>query len=355
MKNHDFAYMRIYEKIRDDIVKGAYKSGDRLPSKRTIAESFASSVITAEHAYAILCDEGYIEARERSGYFVIYREKDCFPVSHQGERDIFIPENHHTAPGDFPFSVFAKTARRVLSEYGDALLMKSPGAGLPELRDAVSAYLARSRGIFVSPENIIIGAGAEYLYTLIVQLLGRDKIYGLENPSYDKIRKVYAANGAGYELLTMGADGILSEELAKTSADILHITPFNSFPSGITASASKRREYIRWAKERGGILIEDDFDSEFSALTKTEDTVFSLDDGGSVIYMNTFSKTIAPSIRMGYMVLPDPLLESFRKKAGFYSCTVSAFEQHIIAEFISCGDFERHINKVRRQRRIART
>ncbi len=347
-----FAYMRIYEKIRDDIVKGAYKCDDRLPSKRTICEDFGASVITAEHAYAILCDEGYIEARQRSGYFVVYRQTDSFPVSHSGESGFVMPENAHTPPDSFPFSVFAKTARRVLSEYGEALLSKSPGAGVLELRKAVSSYLARSRGIFVSPENIIIGAGAEYLYTLIVQILGRDRIYGLENPSYDKIRKVYSANGAKCDMLTMGADGILSSELLRTKADVLHITPFNSFPSGITASASKRREYTAWAKNRGGILIEDDFDSEFSALAKTEDTVFSLEHGENVIYMNTFSKTIAPSIRMGYMVLPDSLLESFRKRAGFYSCTVSAFEQHIIAEFIDGGDFERHINRVRRKRRM---
>lgn len=346
-----FTYIKIYEKIREDIVKGAYKYGDRLPSKRTICEDFGASVITAEHAYEILCDEGYVEARQRSGYFVVYREADSFPVS-QMENEFIIPPNAHTPPDSFPFSLFAKTARRVLAEYGEALLLKSPGTGVLELRRAVSNYLARSRGIFVSPDNIIIGAGAEYLYTLVVQILGRDKVYGLENPSYDKIRKVYLANGAKCDMLAMGADGILSSELLRTKAEVLHITPFNSFPSGITASASKRREYINWAEKRGGILIEDDFDSEFSALAKTEDTVFSLEEGENVIYMNTFSKTIAPSIRMGYMVLPDALLEKFQKVASFYSCTVSSFEQYIIAEFIDGGDFERHINKVRRKRRM---
>lgn len=346
-----FAYIKIYEKIRDEIVRGAYKYGDRLPSKRTVCQDFGTSVITAEHAYAILCDEGYIEARERSGYFVVYREADTFFVPHQAESIVVPQKNNHSLPDSFPFSLFAKTARRVLSEYGDTLLLKSPGMGGYELRQAVSSYLARSRGIFVSPDNIVIGAGAEYLYTLIVQLLGRDKIYGLENPSYEKIRRVYEANGARCDMLMMGADGILSAELSRTKADVLHITPFNSFPSGVTASASKRREYISWAKMRNGILIEDDFDSEFSALTKTEDTVFSIESGGNVIYMNTFSKTIAPSIRMGYMILPDKLMDAFYEKAGFYSCTVSAFEQHIIAEFIENGDFERHINRVRRKRR----
>lgn len=348
MKN-DFAYMKIYIRIREEIVKGIYGFGDKLPSKRTLAAEMQTSVITVEHAYGILCEEGYAEARERSGYFVIYNEEDCLPVAESAQPKAYF-ENNHNFENDFPFSVFAKTIRRVLAEYGEKLLVKSPNFGLSELRTALSRYLGRSRGIIVNPSNIIIGAGAEYLYSLIVQVLGKDRIYGLENPSYEKIRRVYSANGAFCELLDMGKDGIKSKELARTNASALHITPFNSFPSGITASASKRREYIRWAKERGGFIIEDDFDSEFSMSTKTEDTLFS-EDNGRVIYLNTFSKTIAPSIRMGYMVLPDCLMEDFIKNAGFYSCTVSVFEQYIVAEFINGGDFERHINRIRRKKR----
>ena len=348
MKN-DFEYMKIYVRIREEIVKGIYSFGDKLPSKRVLAEETATSVITVEHAYGILCEEGYAEARERSGYFVIYNEEDCLPVA-ENEVLHIVDSGHHSFEDDFPFSVFAKTIRRVLADYGEQLLVKSPNFGLAELRDAVSRYLGRSRGIVVNPSNIIIGAGAEYLYSLIVQVLGRDRVYGLENPSYEKIKRVYTANGAVCEMLDMGRDGIKSSELARTKATALHITPFNSFPSGITASASKRQEYLRWAKERGGFIIEDDFDSEFSMSTKTEDTVFSKDEG-NVIYVNTFSKTIAPSIRMGYMVLPDALIDDFIKNAGFYSCTVSVFEQYIVAEFINNGDFERHINRIRRKRR----
>ena len=203
----------------------------------------------------------------------------------------------------------------------------------------------------VSPEQILIGSGAEYIYGLNVQVLGRDRLYALENPSYDKIRKVYEANGARTDLLTMGEDGIESGELSRTKAYVLHVTPFNSFPSGITASASKRAEYIRWAKERGGYIIEDDFDSEFTLLSKPEDTLFSLAPDGLVIYMNTFSKTIAPSIRAGYLVLPRSCMALYEKKASFYSCTVPVYDQLVLAEFIDNGDFERHINRVRRRRR----
>ena len=348
MRNKDFAYIKIYKRLREEITRGAYKYGDRLPSKRVLAEETGTSVITAQHAYDILCDEGYVKAEEKRGYFVIFNDKDVFPVPH---RDLSDTPNQHTVSDFFPFSVFTKTVRRVLSDCGDSILEKSPSFGVLKLRQAVSDYLARSRDIFAPAENILIGAGAEYFYSLLVQVLGRDTLFGLENPSYEKIRKVYEANGAECRMLKMGQDGILSAELEKTDAKVLHITPFNSFPSGITATASKRREYLRWAESRDAIIIEDDFDSEFSGLTKREDTVFSLSDKENVIYMNTFSKTIAPSIRMGYMVIPQKLMQDFNEKAGFYSCTVSVLEQLIVAEFIDSGDFERHLNRTRRKRR----
>jgi len=350
MKDKEFAYITLYKKLRDEITRGAYKYGDRLPSKRVLAEETGNSVITIEHAYNILADEGYIETKEKRGYFVIFNDKDYFSLPTQSHSPKPVAQ-HHSISEDFPFSVFSKTIRRVVSDYGENLLEKSPSFGVLELRQAVSSYLARSRDIFAPAENILIGAGAEYFYSLLVQVLGRDTLFGLENPSYEKIRKVYEANGAKCEMLDMARDGIMSQSLADAKAKVLHITPFNSFPSGITASASKRREYLRWAKERNAIIIEDDFDSEFSGLTKREDTVFSLSDDDRVIYMNTFSKTIAPSIRMGYMVIPDALMPLFAEKAGFYSCTVSVLEQLIVAEFIESGDFERHLNRTRRKRR----
>ena len=312
-----------------------------------------TSVITVEHTYAILCDEGYAQARERSGYFVTYREGDFVPIREQDRLQTDFSEVYPHSEEEFPFSVFAKTMRSVISKYGDRILVKSPNAGSPELRRAVCAYLARGKGINVAPEQIIIGSGAEYIYGLIVQLLGREKLFAIENPSYEKIRSVYMANGVECDLLKMGKDGILRSELNRTAAGVLHITPFCSYPSGVTASASKRREYISWAKKHSGIIIEDDFASEFTVSTKNEDTVFSLDPYGSVIYINTFSKTVASSMRIGYMVLPENLAELFYEKMGFYSCTVPVFDQYVLAEFIENGDFERHINRVRRKRRQA--
>lgn len=343
------AYMQLYEQLRGDIMNSLYKYGDKLPSKRILAEETLTSVITVEHAYGILCDEGYIESKERSGYFVTYQKNDFIPISETEVLDISPNHNYHTS--EFPFSVLAKTMRNVITKYGENILIKSPNAGCSELRKAISEYLARSKGIHVSYNQIVIGSGAEYLYGLIVQFLGRNKIYAVENPSYEKIHSVYRANGAKCDLLKLGKDGILTSQLTKTKASVLHITPFRSFPTGITATASKRNEYIKWAKDRKAIIIEDDFNSEFTVSTKNEDTVFSLEPIRSVIYVNTFTKTIAPSTRIGYMVLPEELVKPFFDKMGFYSCTVPVFEQYVLAEFITKGDFERHINRTRRKLR----
>lgn len=343
------AYLQLYMQVREDIIRGIYPAGSKLPSKRVLADDTGVSVITVEHAYTILRDEGYIESRERSGFYVVYSEKESFSVPDSEEKPA--EQRAHNLADEFPFSVIAKTMRRVMNDYGDRILIKSPNNGCPELRRAIASYLARSRGIIVKPSQIIIGSGAEYLYSMLVQFFGSDRVFAIENPCYEKIKKVYLANGIKCDSLKMGADGIKTCELERTQATVLHVTPFNSFPSGITASASKKREYIRWAVKRNGFIIEDDFDSEFTVSTKYEDTAFSLEPERTVVYLNTFSKTVAPAIRAGYMVIPEKILGEFREKVGFYSCTVPVFEQYVLAELIGGGDFERHINRIRRKRR----
>ncbi len=410
------AYMQLYEQMREDITGGLYPYGTRMPSKRTVAQETGVSVITVEHTYAILSDEGYIEPRERSGFYVIYRDVDFFgstgtsasvawslgkkltgdsftgdsltsghrtgapagnylsedkltenklPVNDLREADLEIGSDmsgrwqasqnltrgRSRTDEQMPYGVVARTMRRVLSFRGEKVLERSPSGGLPGLRSAIAAYLGRARGIHVLPEQIIIGSGSEYLYSLIVQVLGRDRIFALEDPSYEKIRRMYEVNGVRCEMLRMGPEGILSSELKRSKASVLHVTPYNSYPSGVTAAASKRREYINWATSRGGTIIEDDFDSEFTVSSKPEDTLFSLEPEKTVIYMNTFTQTIGPSVRIGYMILPLRMTEVFREKVGFYSSTVPTFEQYVLTELIESGEFERHINRVRRNRR----
>lgn len=341
---HRPEYLRLYERLRGEIVRGDYPFGARMPSKRQLAEEEGLSVVTVEHAYALLTDEGYLEARRRSGHYVQFHDTDGF-VPSAPVKPAAIPAGERA---DFPFSVLSRVMRRVISEYGEQLLEKSPNNGCDALRQAISRYLARSRGIRVKPGQIFVGSGAEYLYGLIVQLLGAQRIYAVENPSYEKIALVYRAHGAALELLPLGADGIQSPALAGTRASVLHITPYRSFPSNVTASAAKRREYIRWAAEPGRYIVEDDFSSEFTVASKPEETVFSLAESGNVIYLNTFSQTVAPSLRMGYMVLSEKLAAQYAERIGFYSCTVPLFEQLVLAELLESGDYERHIRRTRR-------
>lgn len=350
------AYLQLYECLKHDIVTGTFSYGVKMPSKRILAEECGISVITVQHAYEILCEEGYLEGRQRSGYFTVYKDSDFISVADrnliESEEKDHLQATHSSKPKTcFPFSVLSKTMRKVLLDYGEDILVKSPNHGCFELRGAIAAYLKRSNGMNVHPEQIIIGSGAEYLYSLIVQLLGKDKVFGLENPSYNKIRHVYEANGVICDMLKMGQDGIKTSELNRTKANVLHITPFNSFPSGITADVSKRQEYLNWARHRNAFIIEDNYAAELTVSMKNDDTVFSMSDDVSVIYLNTFSETIAPSMRVGYLVLPEKLLPLFEEKLGFYSCTVPVFEQYVISELINSGDFERHINRVRRERR----
>lgn len=392
------AYLKIYEALRDNITSGAYALGERVPSKRTMAEQTDTSVITVEHAYNLLIDEGYIEARERSGYFVCYRSEDAFPVgdvsdSADGRQADGTPSGSFVATGDgrpsenmtfrasaetaggtmisalaqaegvpatdqyeaaaaeLSFAGFARTMRRVLSEYAEECMQRSPNEGTLYFRESIARYLQRSRGIHVDVSQIIVGAGSEYLYSLIVQMLGRERVYALEDPSYEKIRRVYEANGARCELLKLGHHGIHSSELRRSNAGVLHVTPFDSYPSGVTATAGKRQEYISWAKQRQAMIIEDDYASEFSPSTKSEDTLFSLAPEETVIYMNTFTKTISPAIRTGYMLLPKRRAAELKARISFYSCTVPTYDQYVLAEYLNSGAFERYINRVRRKRR----
>lgn len=346
------AYLQIYKMVREDIVNQIYPYKSKLPSKRILAEEIGVSTVTVEHAYALLCDEGYIETRERSGYIVIFRTDDGFASPSKTENShMIVPARRTETATEFPFSVLAKTMRFVISNMGESILQRAPNLGTVELREAIQKYLARSRGIIANTEQIVVGSGSEYLYSLIVELLGRDKVFAIESPSYKKIEQVYRAANVQLEKLSLGHDGIDSASLRTCQADVLHISPYRSYPSGVTASASKRHEYLRWAGQGERFIVEDDFESEFSISQKAEETLFSHTTDDNVIYMNTFSMTISPSFRVGYMVLPECLVNTFKEQLGFYSCTVPTYIQFVLSELISNGDFERHINRVRRAKR----
>jgi len=346
------AYQQLYRLVRNDIVQKVYPYGSKLPSKRLVAEETGVSTVTVEHAYGLLCDEGYIEAKERSGYIVIFRTSDVYAAS--APEHPFSPMPFaKSEPTEFSYALLSRTMRHVISEYGEGILASVPNEGSLQLRGALCRYLARCRGIHAEAGQVIIGSGSEYLYRLIVELFGRERIYGIESPSYKQIRQVYSASEVAVEMLPLGHQGIETAALQNTKADILHISPYRSYPSGVTATASKRHEYLSWASRGDRFIVEDDFESEFSVSAKPVETLFADTDRDNVIYMNTFSRTISPSLRVGYMILPKKLSLVFREKLGFYTCTVPTFEQLVLTELLESGEFERHINRVRRQKRKA--
>lgn len=347
------AYLQLYRGLREAIVAGDWAYGEKLPSKRILSQEQGMSIVTVEHALSLLADEGYIRSVERSGNFVEFRTEDgfvCAPASGSG-LPVHMHDPQRAADLPFPVSVMTKTMRRVLTEQQEEILSPSPGQGRPELRQAICAYLRRGKGVAAAPEQVVVGCGSEYLYGLIVQLLGRDRVYGIESPSYKKIRQVYTQYGVRCRMLPLGSDGIETAALLNTDADVLHITPYRSYPSGVTASASKRHAYLQWAQAGNRYLIEDDFESEFSVSRKPEETLFAHSERGNVLYLNTFSKTISPSLRVGYLVLPLSLVHAYHETVDFYACPVPTFIQLVLAQLLLDGDFERQVNRVRRQRR----
>lgn len=345
------AYLLLYEEMRRKITEGDFAYGDKLPSKRNLTLTSGYSPVTVEHAYALLEEEGYLSSKERSGYFVSYRQEDFFSPSALKVKDY--PVSYENRKNTFPASVFEKAARKVLSEYGEKVLYPCEEKGSIVLRDALVRYLGRSQNIHVCADNILIGAGSEYFYTVIAAMFGRSRIYGIETPSYHSIRESYRSEGVRVDELKLGNHGILKSELDRTPASVLHVTPYRSFPTGMSTDNKKRREYIQWAEERNAWIIEDDYASEYSPSLKAEESLCSLDPV-HVLYMNTFTETVSPSIRTGYMILPEKLMQIYQENQSFRNCPVPLYIQLIIAELLNSGAFERQMNRIRRKKRNIR-
>ena len=350
--------------IRDDILCGRLTAGSRLPSRRSLAEHLKVSAVTVESAYAQLAAEGYIVSREKSGYFVSQLEPALRPPSPPPIRTDAPPPGQpwmmdlRGGGGStelFPFSVWAKLMRQVLSQRGPDLLRPVPHSGVPELREAIAGTLYRLRGLSVSPEQIVVGAGTEYLYSVLIQLLGRQWGYAVEDPGYLRLSKIYEKNDVATYHIPMDEHGIIPEKLEESGAEILHITPSHHFPTGIVMPVSRRYEFLSWAsKGENRYIIEDDYDCEFRLAGRPIPTLQSIDVMEKVIYINTFSKSLAPAFRISYLVLPKHLVTRFYDTLGFYSGTVSCLEQMTLARFLSEGYFEKHINRMRNHYRALR-
>lgn len=360
-------YEHLYRCIRADILAGRLQAGEKLPSKRALARQLGISVITVEGAYGQLVAEGYCQSVPKKGFFVA--KLTSLPLrsvpAEKKPAEKSLPQKKYLAdftanslpPADFPFKTWTHLLRQVMAGQAENLLKRSPGMGILSLRETIAAHLRSFRGLDVSVGQIVIGAGTEYLYGLLVQLLGREKCFGVENPGFDKIRKVYQQHGVRCVPVAMDEQGIIPAELLEKHVDVLHISPSHHFPTGCITPISRRYELLGWASAaEGRYIIEDDYDSEFRLTGRPIPTMMGIDVSGRVIYMNTFSKTLTPTIRISYMVLPEKLVQVFQQQLGFYNCTVSNFEQYTLAKFIQDGYFEKHINRMRncyRKRREA--
>ncbi|MCI7079384.1 MAG: PLP-dependent aminotransferase family protein [Veillonellaceae bacterium] len=380
-------YMQIYQYIKNEILLHHLTPGTKLPSKRSLATQLGISTITVEGAYGQLVSEGYIYARLKSGYFVSpvenYRQsmnffdqqqinnnnpqkkntstdwEDSIPQQDTQKNSELKDSPIASAPHrvdlssnsllaeNFPFSTWSRLLRHTISEKQQLLLTQSPTAGVAPLRQAIANHLRHFRGMDISPDQIVIGAGTEYLYELLIKLIGRDKIYCVEDPGYQKLRRIYRDNGACCIALPIDQQGMSVTALNTVSCDVIHISPSHHFPTGIITPISRRYELLGWAAAGPRYIIEDDYDTEFRLVGRPIPSLFSIDMSNKVIYMNTFSKSLASTIRISYMVLPKPLMEEFNNKLNYLSCTVSTFEQYTLAEFINQGYFERHINRMR--------
>ena len=363
LKPHDQQplYEQLYHAVRADIMSGALPGGTRLPSKRQLAANLRVSQITVETAYGQLAAEGYIASAPRRGYFV--QEQLAVPVSEPQEPFAPplppIPASEETYPYDFrtdfvdngcfPFSTWARLSRSVLSEYSSALLRATDPCGAAELREEIVRYLHDFRGINVSPDNILIGAGSEYLMHLVIQLLGRDRVYALENPGYRKLYQIFAVNGVTVRPTPLDKHGLRADALAACDASVVYLTPSHHFPLGTVMTAARRLEILRWASEAPDrYIIEDDYDSEFRYASRPIPALGELDRTGRVVYVNTFAKSLAPGLRIGYLVLPNALMARYREQFSRYSSTVPSFDQYTLAAFMHTGGFERHISRSRK-------
>ena len=371
-------YDYLYRCIRHDIAHGNILPDEKLPSKRALARNLGVSVITVEAAYAQLIAEGYVRAEERRGYFAC----ELSPVARGGRREgahlrgdagrsgVFEgnPMTPSLASGSasgsaatalFPYQTWARVMRRTLTEESSATLAEAAlAAGSPRLRQAIASYLREYRGMEVPAERIVIAAGSQTLYQLIVQLLGRERTFATECPGYPLLGRIYGAQNVHCASIPLSAGGIDIAALRESGASVAHVMPAHQFPTGIVMSAAHRRDLLNWSRSdearafsaagpRGRFIVEDDYDAEFRMSGRPIAPLASVDVAGRVIYLNSFTKSLGAAFRIAYMALPEDLAAQFELNLGFYSNTVSPLEQLALARFIEQGHYERHVNRLR--------
>lgn len=344
-------YDQLYRDIIARIRSGELEEGEKLPSKRALAEHLGVSLTTVERAYGILTAEGYLEALPRSGFRVapsLAAVPAPAPVPAPPERrSETLDQCFSTAAVDtsvFPFSTWAKVSQEAVYENPD-LLQRGESQGDWALRAALADFLHQYRGVECAPEQVVLAAGLEGVMWILLQLLPQ-AVFALEDPGYGSLRRLLDNLGRRWVPVGMDGKGVLVRALEESGADVAYVTPSHQFPLGITTPAGRRGELLRWAYAKPGrSLIEDDYDAEFRYASRPIPAMQGMDVGGRVLYVGTFSRTIAPSIRVAYLILPPELLEAYHRKFRHASATVSRFEQEALCRFLSSGAYGRHLRR----------
>ena len=350
-------YEQIYRYIKEDIQSGRLSCGERLPSTRALAKHLEVSRSTVELSYEQLLSEGYIESEPCRGYFVTQIEELYHIQHHQEKEEKEVSKGpdykYDLSPNgvdlsSFPYHVWRKLSKEVLLDDKAELFRAGNSKGEAGFRRAICDYLHQARGVVCSPEQVIVGAGSDYLFLLLSMILGRDRTIAFENPAY--LQAYHMAQKIGYKTVPVLVDkqGINIKGLEESGADIAYVTPSHQYPTGIIMPMKRRAELLNWAyQQKERYIVEDDYDSEFRYKGKPIPALQGYGGQEKVIYMGTFSKSIAPAIRLGYMILPKELLKKFETTCGFMHSTVSKVDQLIVQKFIEEGHFERHLNKMR--------
>lgn len=348
-------YEQLYLHIRQAIVDDTLTTGTKLPSKRKLGEFLDVSQTTVELAYAQLLAEGYIESLPRKGFYVLPQEElyvrrgssviEPLPVKKTYEFDLYPSQIDTTA---FPFERWRRHLKQVVSEEHHDLLSLGSVQGDFVLRQEIATYLYHSRGVHCSPEQIVVGSGTEQLLPQLLELLPDTTTFGIEDPGYPLTRQLFAHQRRTFIPIPVDESGVRVDMVEQASIDALYVTPAHQFPTGTILSVSRRQRLLNWASERQTYVIEDDYDSEFRYSGKPIPSLQSMDQNERVVYLSTFSKSLMPSLRIGYMVLPPPLLNRYRERYRHFTCSVPRFEQHTLAEFMATGDFEKHLNRMRK-------
>ncbi len=349
-------YEQLYAYIRKEIMGGRIPYGTKLPSKRKLADFLTISQNTVEQAYDQLVAEGYIEGIPRKGYFVLAHEdlEYAQPVRYEHtpqQTAQQVQYNFHPSRIDtenFPFEKWRKYAKNIIDKENQSLLLMGDWQGESILREEIAQYIYQARGVQCSPDNIILGAGVETLLQQLILLLGNQVAYGVEDPGYHAISRILKNYPNEVFPLEVDRKGVKVDKLEESKLDIVYVTPSRHFPYGAVLSANRRIKLLNWAANKGNrYIIEDDYDSEFRYVGKAIPSLQSMDKNEKVIYLGTFSKSLIPSIRISYMVLPKQLMRLYKEKLSFFQCSVSRIDQYILTQFMREGDFERHLNRMR--------